>query len=151
MAKHIMDKSTRPYEHGKIAYHSAQDRVEKEGRRTWLKYADLGTETATQGQILAHTMAFNATKPRIDTTTGWHYHTCEHQFVYVTKGWVELQLEDGNTVRVHERDSLYIPGGYRHNEVGVSDEYECLEIVIPGKIGTVPCDVPEEWTAKNGK
>ncbi len=146
-----MEKSTRPYQLGKAAYHSDNDKVKKEGRRTWLKYADLGAETATGGQLLAHTMAFKAEQPRIDTTTGWHYHTCEHQFVYVTKGWLDLELEDGNTVRVHARDSIYIPGGYKHNEIGVADDYECLEVVVPGQIGTVACDAPEGWVAKHGK
>ena len=31
--------------------------------------------------------------------TGWHYHACEDQFVYVLNGWVELEFETGETLR----------------------------------------------------
>ena len=74
--------------------------------------------------------------------TGWHYHECEGQFVYMMKGWVDLQFEDGRTIRVEEGDSLYIPGYLRHNEIRTSDTMEILEVSVPGKMGTTPCDPP---------
>ena len=32
--------------------------------------------------------------------TGWHYHVCDHQLVYMLKGWVDLEFEDGTKVRL---------------------------------------------------
>ena len=32
--------------------------------------------------------------------TGWHYHTCEGQFVYVLKGWVDLEFEGGESIHL---------------------------------------------------
>jgi quercetin dioxygenase-like cupin family protein len=74
--------------------------------------------------------------------TGWHYHVCEQQFVYMLKGWVDLEFEDGTKVHLVEGDSLMIPGGLRHNETATANEMELLEISVPAKFGTVPCDPP---------
>ena len=53
------------------------------GRRPFFKYRDLGLEGATGGRMRAYqsTSIAGMTEP-----TGWHYHTCEMQFVYVLKG-----------------------------------------------------------------
>ena len=39
-------------------------------------------------------------------------------------------------------DTVYIPGGLKHNELRTSDDLEILEISLPGEIGTVPVDPP---------
>jgi quercetin dioxygenase-like cupin family protein len=75
--------------------------------------------------------------------TGWHYHVCESQFVYALKGWVDLEFESGETVHLQAGESLFIPGGMRHNETATSDDLEILEICVPAAMGTVPCDPPE--------
>jgi quercetin dioxygenase-like cupin family protein len=75
--------------------------------------------------------------------TGWHYHVCDQQLVYMLKGWVDLEFEDGRKIRLNAGDSLMIPGGMRHNETGTADELELLEISVPAKMDTVPCDPPE--------
>ena len=74
--------------------------------------------------------------------TGWHYHVCEAQFVYALKGWVDLEFEDGRRIRLQAGESLLIPGGLRHNETATSEEFELLEVSVPGEMGTVPCDRP---------
>ena len=74
--------------------------------------------------------------------TGWHYHVCEHQFVYALKGWVELEFENGEMYRLEAGDSVYIPGGIKHNELRTSDDLEILEVSLPGEIGTVACEEP---------
>ena len=74
--------------------------------------------------------------------TGWHYHVCDQQFVYMLKGWVDLEFEDGRKIRLKAGDSLMIPGGMRHNETDTADELELLEISVPAKMDTVPCDPP---------
>jgi quercetin dioxygenase-like cupin family protein len=109
------------------------------GRREFFKYRDLGVATASAGRLKAQVMTAikGMTEP-----TGWHYHTCEGQFVYVMKGWVDLEFEGGTKARVKAGESLFIPGGMRHNEFGTSDDLEILEVVLPGKMGTVACDPP---------
>ena len=109
------------------------------GRRSFFKYRDLGVTAASSGKIRAQVTigADGMTQP-----TGWHYHTCDGQFVYVLNGWVELEFEANDTLRLEPGDSVYIPGGLVHNELRTSDDLEILEISVPGELGTVPCDPP---------
>jgi len=110
------------------------------GRREFFKYRDLGVTDATHGEMRAQVMSAitGMTEP-----TGWHYHVCESQFVYALKGWVDLEFETGETVHLQAGESLFIPGGMRHNETATSDDLEILEICVPANMGTVPCDPPE--------
>ena len=109
------------------------------GRREFFKYRDLGVSAATGGKVRAQVMSATngLTRP-----TGWHYHKCEAQFIYVLKGWVDLEFENGEKHRVSEGDSMLIPGGMRHNETAAAEEIEILELSLPGEMGTVACDAP---------
>lgn len=108
------------------------------GRRDFLKYRDLGVTKASGGRMRAQiTVATGAMK-----STGWHYHLCDSQLVYALKGWVDLQFEDGRTIRVKEGESLFIPGGLKHNETGMSEDFEILEVSVPAEMGTTACDPP---------
>src|SRR5262245_39356457 len=57
------------------------------GRRPFFKYRDLGLEGASGGRMRAYHST--AIKGMVEPT-GWHYHTCEMQFVYVLKGKITL-------------------------------------------------------------
>jgi quercetin dioxygenase-like cupin family protein len=129
---------------GKLVHATPASAPFVEGRRTFLKYQDLGVTAASSGRMRAQVMSASAgmTKP-----TGWHYHVCEGQFVYVLAGWVDLEFEDGQKLRVQTGESLYIPGGLRHNETATSDRLEILEVSVPADMGTVPCEAPEARTA----
>ena len=109
------------------------------GRREFFKYRDLGVGDATHGAMRAQVMSAitGMTEP-----TGWHYHVCEGQFVYALKGWVDLEFETGETIHLKAGESLFIPGGMRHNEISTSDDLEILEVSVPAEMGTVPCDPP---------
>lgn len=109
------------------------------GRRAFFEYRDFGLGPATDGRYRAQ--AFRATD--VMESTGWHYHECDVQFVYVQKGWVDLAFEDGRVERVEAGGGLSIPGGMIHNEVGMSEDFEALEFVSPADMGTVPVDTPE--------
>ncbi|MDH3599517.1 MAG: cupin domain-containing protein [Candidatus Tectomicrobia bacterium] len=115
------------------------------GRREFFKYRDLGVTEATNGEMRAQVMSAvtGMTEP-----TGWHYHVCEGQFVYALKGWVDLEFETGETIRLQAGESLFIPGGMRHNEISTSDDLEILEVSVPAEMGTVPCDRPEGLVAR---
>tara|TARA_B100001123_G_C14821735_1_gene832507 strand:+ start:449 stop:634 length:186 start_codon:yes stop_codon:yes gene_type:complete len=57
-------------------------------------------------------------------------------------GWVDLEFAGDQVVRISEGDSMYIPGGTPHNEVGTSDAFELLEVSVPADMGITPCDKP---------
>lgn len=123
------------------------------GRRPFFKYRDLGLERASGGRMRAYhsTAIAGMVEP-----TGWHYHTCEMQFVYVLKGKIAIEFEDGTVGTFGPGDSLFIPGGVRHNEVYASEDKETLEVSVPGKIGTVSVERPAHLPAElrpeqNGK
>ena len=120
-------------------YSSAKKPVMVPGRRDFFAYRDLGVKDASNGTMRAQltTAITGMTQP-----TGWHYHVCDHQFVYALKGWVELEFENGEMYRLEAGDSVYIPGGLHHNELRTSDDLEILEVSVPGEIGTVPVDPP---------
>lgn len=111
------------------------------GRRKFFRYRDLGVQAATNGRMRAQVMEAitGMTEP-----TGWHTHECEAQFVYVLKGWVELEFEDGTRTRSGPGDAILIPGGMKHNEIATSDDVEILELSIPGPMATHPCENPLE-------
>lgn len=109
------------------------------GRRDFFSYRDLAIKDASGGQMRGQVMKAitGMTQP-----TGWHYHTCDGQFVYTLKGWVELEFDTGETLRLEAGDSVFIPGGMPHNELRTSNDVEILEVSVPGELGTVPCDPP---------
>ena len=109
------------------------------GRRSFFKYRYLGVTDATGGKMRAQVTS--ATQG-LGEPTGWHYHVCEQQFVYILNGWVDLEFEDGRKVRLMLGESLMIPGGMRHNETATADELELLEVSVPAEMKTVVCDPP---------
>mgnify|MGYP003700649601 FL=1 len=133
------DSAKTPAPKGRIAHATAESAPLVDGRRDFFKYRDLGVMDASNGVLRAQTMTAirGMTEP-----TGWHYHECDGQFVYVIKGWVDLEFESGDSMRVKAGESLFIPGGMKHNEFGTSDDLEILELSTPGQMGTVPCDPP---------
>jgi mannose-6-phosphate isomerase-like protein (cupin superfamily) len=110
------------------------------GRRPFFRYRDLGIEAASAGRMRAY---HNTSIAGMTEPTGWHYHTCEMQFVYVLKGKLTIEFEDGTVGTFTAGDSFFVPGGVRHNETYVSEDKETLEVSVPGKIGTVNVDRPE--------
>tara|TARA_A100001037_G_scaffold291285_1_gene305221 strand:- start:1021 stop:1416 length:396 start_codon:yes stop_codon:yes gene_type:complete len=111
----------------------------KTGRRSFFEYRDTGLSDLTDGEYRAQVM--RATD--VMDTTGWHYHECDLQFVYVLNGWVDLEFEGGRSERVAAGAALSIPPGMVHNEIGCSADFEALEIVAPAQMETVPCEPPE--------
>ena len=123
----------------KLGHTSAKKPVMTPGRREFFSYRDLCLKDASAGGMRGQVMK---AKTGMTQPTGWHYHTCEGQFVYILGGWVELEFETGETLRCETGDSVYIPGGLKHNELRTSDDFEALEVSVPGELGTVACDPP---------
>jgi uncharacterized protein YjlB len=109
------------------------------GRRPFFEYRNLGLEEATQGRMRGNLSSSIAGMPG---PTGWHYHDCEVQFVYLMRGTIEVEFEDGTVTTFRGGDAFLIPGGTRHNELHVSDDKVSIEICIPGQMGTVACERP---------
>jgi len=129
----------RPAQAMKLALASKKDARYVEGRRAFFKYRDLGVTDATGGRMRAQV---TSTIAPMDRATGWHYHTCEMQFVYVLGGWVDLEFEGGRKVRLEAGDSVMIPGFAPHQELRTSDDFEILEVSLPAEMGTESCDPP---------
>lgn len=121
-----------------LVQHAADAVYAHTGRRTFFEYRETGLKEATDGRHRSQIM--RATD--VMEQTGWHYHVCDLQFVYVIKGWVDLEFEGGRTERVSAGDVLSIPSGTIHNELAVSTDFEALEVVSPAHMDTVPVDPP---------
>ncbi|WP_250523702.1 MULTISPECIES: cupin domain-containing protein [unclassified Caballeronia] len=123
----------------KLAYATEATAPLVPGRRSFFNYRDLGVTDATSGKMRAQvTLATGVMEE-----TGWHYHICETQFIFALRGWIDLQFEDGRVIRVGTGESLSIPPGLKHNEIGISDDLELLEVSVPAKMSTVACDPPD--------
>ena len=110
------------------------------GRRDFFKYRDLGVTKASKGVMRAQVTEGSAGMTR---PTGWHYHVCDGQFVYILDGWVDLAFPNGETIRIEKDDSLFIPGGLPHNEIATSETLELIEVSVPADMGTESCDSPD--------
>jgi uncharacterized protein YjlB len=137
MANDVSTLSTKPTM--KLGYSRAKAPLMTEGRREFFSYRDLAIKDASRGTMRGQVMKAitGMTEP-----TGWHYHTCDGQFVYLLNGWVELEFEGSETLRFEKGDSVFIPGGLVHNELRTSDDFEALEVSVPGELGTVACPPP---------
>lgn len=122
-----------------LVQHSADAEFGLTGRRAFFEYRDTGLADQTDGAYRAKVM--RATD--VMETTGWHYHECDLQFVYVLKGWVDLDFADGRHERMAEGTTFAIPGGMVHNETACSEDFEALEVASPADMGTVAVDPPE--------
>jgi mannose-6-phosphate isomerase-like protein (cupin superfamily) len=115
------------------------DGEEIPGRRSFAQYFDLGVAEASKGLLSTQVTRM---RDGMVEETGWHYHDCDFQWLYVTKGWLELTFESGETKRIHENGMCFIPGGYRHNETATSNDLEFIEIFMPPKPPTIRVELP---------
>ena len=109
------------------------------GRRSFMYYRELGITEATGGKLRCQ---ITGSREGLSEPTGWHVHICDAQIVHMLSGWVDLEFAGGETVRLSAGDTMMIPGGLPHNEIGTSDAFELLEISMPADMGTRPCDPP---------
>jgi len=123
-----------------VVYRDSENPKYNPGRRVEIKYRDLGLEEATKGEIRAEIMEI---KKGSSNPTGWHYHQCDVQFLHMIKGWVKMEFPGQGPMILKEGESITIPGGVVHQELGSSDNMELVEITIPAKIGTVNVDTPD--------
>jgi quercetin dioxygenase-like cupin family protein len=109
------------------------------GSRAFFDFRDLGIGDATGGAFGIQVVRAKEGDP---VPTGWHYHTCDVQIVYCVKGWEEIALEDGTTVRLVPGTCLNIPPGYGHAETDYSPDMEMLVFTSPAVMKTTAIDPP---------
>jgi mannose-6-phosphate isomerase-like protein (cupin superfamily) len=127
----------RPTQGMKLAISTAKDAHYVPGRRHFFQYRDLGVTEATGGKMRAQV---TSAKSAMDRETGWHYHTCDMQFVYILRGWVDLEFAGGRKARFGAGDSVMIPGGTPHQETATSEDLELVEVSVPAEMGTEVCE-----------
>lgn len=110
------------------------------GRRSFIQYLALGAAEGSNGTMRAEILL---ARPEGTQPTGWHYHDCQVQFLYMLKGAIELQFPGGDWIRLAEGDSITIPGGTVHQERGGSDMCEVMEVSVPAKMETVAVNLPD--------
>lgn len=105
-----------------------------DGLREYFDYRDLGIFDATEGGAVMHVI--RASKGS-HATGEWHRHEVNFQFVYVLKGWAIFEYEGHGEHKLVEGTCVHQPPNIRHREICHSDDFEVLEIVLPGQFNTV--------------
>jgi hypothetical protein len=113
-----------------------EDSFQASGRRSFLKYRDLGIAESTKGHVGA-AISCSTDPEDVEVTTGWHYHICDLQLIYIIKGWVDIEFEDTGVIRLEAGTCINIPPGLLHNEIAIAPDNEILEVTIPPKIQTI--------------
>jgi len=140
---YVLDRSQvavdEPANDANVAISFGNKPVFTSGRRSWINYRELGVTEATGGAMRAQVIHSDAdeTEP-----TGWHLHRCDLQFLYVVKGALYLAFSPDAIVRLGPGDSVMIPGGTIHYELGERESVEVLELTLPADIGTENVESP---------
>lgn len=113
-----------------ISYGAKPDFVA--GRRAWINYRELGVTEATGRGMRAQVIHAGTS----NEATGWHLHRCDMQFLFVIDGAINIAFSPDRIVRLGKGDSIMIPGGTIHMELGAPEGVEVLEVTIPADIGT---------------
>jgi quercetin dioxygenase-like cupin family protein len=124
----------------KLLHGTPENQPMVEGRRDFYSYRDLGLTDATGGRMSAQ---IQEAKRSMDEGTGWHYHLCEGQFIFMLQGSADLEFEDYGKVHFSAGECIFIPGNVKHNAVGSSADMRCIEMNFPADFGTVVCEAPK--------
>ena len=119
--------------------HRKSSKFVRRGLRGYFEYRDLGIKRATRGKVVAHVIR---ARPGKAPHGEWHMHDCDAQFVYVLKGWVELEYEGVGKVTMRAGSCFYQPPRIRHREIRHSKDIEMLEVVAPADFETLDAKPP---------
>ena len=103
------------------------------GLRPHFLYRDLGMKNATHWRVMAHVIKADQS---CDGPGGYHSHKLEFQMNYLLNGWARIDLEDAGEIRVEAGDAWYQAPGIKHELLEFSDDFEVIEITIPGDFPT---------------
>ncbi|MEK6211552.1 MAG: cupin domain-containing protein [Pseudomonadota bacterium] len=114
--------------------HLESSEFKDDGLRPFFQYRDLGVRGATNGLVLAHVIR---AKPGTQAKPARHHHEVQFQMVYVLKGWVKFHYEGVGEVTLKAGSCVHQPPGIKHTELGHSDDFELIEIVMPADFETI--------------
>ena len=122
------------YGHQKFSHSEGEkSKFAPRGLRSYFEYRDLGIESATQGEVVAHVIR---AKQGHKATGQWHVHDCKFQMYYVLKGWARFEYEGEGVKTVRAGDCVLQPAGIKHREIEHSADLELIEIVSPADFGS---------------
>lgn len=112
--------------------HLDKDSFKRDGLRPFFEYRDLGLFEATGGLAQAH-----VNRAAAPTTPGkWHCHEVGFQFVYLLSGWLRCEFEGEGEVVMHAGTAWIQPPGLKHIVHEYSDDFQSLELILPGDFVT---------------
>ena len=129
-----------------FSHNVAKDANWKPGLREIFDYRDLGIETGTEGDYIAHVIKHNGRKMK-DEVQQWHVHDCTFQFVYVMNGWATFEYEGHGQKTIRKGDCINQIPGIAHREIACSEDFEVLEIVAPANFKTRVVEGPKKAQA----
>ena len=103
--------------------------------RSYFLDRDTGVAAATGGAVTA--LVHRANGPCPPGPLEMHYHDVAFQMNYVLKGKCRFFFEDEGEVEFAAGDVWVQPPRIRHQVLWFSDDFEVLEIVMPGQFETV--------------
>ncbi|MDH5753502.1 MAG: cupin domain-containing protein [Deltaproteobacteria bacterium] len=103
------------------------------GLRDYFVDRDLGIDKATGGMVTA--IVHRASAPCPDDGPR-HIHKVDFQMNYMLKGWCKFEFEGQGEIVFNVGDSWLQPPGIPHTLLEYSDDFEVLEIVMPGTFET---------------
>lgn len=136
----------KPYEDGReptdqklvICHATGDEDFHNNGLRDFALYRDLGLAEATNGRYQADLVRLIG--PCTDEVRQRHYHDLDFHMAYVIKGWLKVEFEGYGVVTLKEGSLVMLPPRIKHTVLDYSDGCEELEITVPAKIQTIPCD-----------
>lgn len=121
-----------------VVNHLREEDFKAEGLRDYAVYRDLGIKDATDGMVVAHVI--RAGRPYEKSKVAIrHLHQVDFQMIYCLKGWITLEFE-GNVHTMRSGTCWTQPPSVKHTVLDYSDDYEVLEIIMPGDFETVRTD-----------
>lgn len=123
----------------RFVHDQAADADWKPGLRDIFDYRDVGVQSGTNGDFVAHVIRHNG-KQAQDKVQAWHMHECDFQLVYVINGWATFEYEGEGVKTIRKGDVVLQKPFIRHREIDCSPDLEILEVVSPGEFVTKETD-----------
>ncbi len=124
------------------------DSFQSKGERSFFLYRELALAERSNGRYGVRWIRARNQGDLVEPT-GWHYHICELQVGLFLRGFIDIQFEDGRETRINGGDCLYLPSGFKHNEIRKSADLEVIQFTIPAVTETIACDPPEMFRQRS--
>ena len=118
-----------------LASHLEHARFDVGELRSYFLDRDTGVAAATGGKVTA--LVHRANGPCPQGPLEMHYHDVDFQMNYVLKGKCRFFFEGEGEIEFVAGDVWVQPPNIHHQVIWFSDDFEVLEIVMPGEFETV--------------